>query len=135
MTTEREGGCLCGGVRYRVGAALEMPSYCHCRMCQLSAGAPVMVWATVPERYLAWTRGQPRAYRSSATAERLFCPDCGTQLVFRPLDEEPVRVDINLVTLDDPSGVAPDDHIWTSSRLPWFDTADVLPRHPRDREG
>lgn len=135
MATTREGGCLCGGVRYRVGADIAGRGYCHCRMCQLSAGAPVMVWTDPPGGGITWSKGQPRAYRSSDKAERLFCPDCGTQLAFRPLDEGGERLELNLVTLDDPSGLAPDHHIWTSSRLPWFDTADALPRHPRDRDG
>ena len=35
------GGCLCGRIRYRV---LHVPidaGYCHCRLCQQSAGTPV----------------------------------------------------------------------------------------------
>lgn len=134
-TTEREGGCLCGGVRYRIGATPAGSGYCHCRMCQRSAGAPVMVWADPPGGAIEWTKGRPRTYRSSPEAERLFCPDCGTQLAFHPLDEAPDRLELNVATLDDPSGVSPDHHIWTESRLPWFDTADALPRHPRSREG
>ena len=131
----REGGCLCGGVRYRVEADPADVGYCHCRMCQLSAGAPVMVWGTAPDGASVWTKGRPRAYRSSASAERLFCPDCGTQLAFRPLDEAPDRLELNVVTLDDPSGVPPGHHIWVSSRVPWFETTDRLPRHPEAREG
>lgn len=134
MTTEREGGCLCGAVRYRLTGEPGGAGYCHCRMCQLSAGAPVMVWTDAPAGAFAWTRGEPRAYRSSVGAERLFCPDCGTQLAFRTLDKGANGLELNVVTLDDPSGVAPGYHIWVSSRLPWFDTADELPRHEKARE-
>ena len=132
--TAREGGCLCGEVRYRVdGAAAPFDvAYCHCRMCQRSAGAPVMVWAEVPEGALAWTRGEPRAYRSSPGWERLFCPDCGTQLVFRNHCEG--TFDINVVTLDDPAAASPAYHIWTESRLPWFEIKDELPRHREARD-
>jgi hypothetical protein len=132
MTTQHEGGCLCGKVRYRLTAALGDTAYCHCRMCQRSAGAPVLVWASVPGEALAWTRGQPRAYRSSAKAERLFCPDCGCQLAFLASDE-PDRLDLAVATLDDPSIARPAYHIWTSSRLPWFETGDALPRHAEER--
>ena len=31
---------------------------------------------------------------------------------------------------DDPAAVAPDHHIWTASRIAWFDTKDDLPRYP-----
>ena len=134
-TTEREGGCLCGAVRYRITAEPVGPAYCHCRACQLSAGAPVMVWADAPPGSFAWAKGEPRVYRSSARGERLFCPDCGTQLAFRPLDEAPDRLEVNVVTLDDPSATPPDHHSWVSSRLPWFDTSDSLPRHQEGQDG
>ena len=35
-----EGGCLCGAVRYRATSPVKT-NYCHCRLCQRSAGAPV----------------------------------------------------------------------------------------------
>jgi hypothetical protein len=132
----REGGCLCGEVRYRVaaGAPVTDVAYCHCRMCQRAAGAPVAAWCTVPAAALAWTRGRPRAHRSSERAGRLFCPDCGSQLAFRMLDE-PDRLDLAVASLDRPEEVAPEYHIWVSSRMPWFETRDELPRHRGEREG
>jgi hypothetical protein len=131
--TVREGGCLCGAVRYRIEALPTDIAYCHCRMCQKASGAPVMAWATVPASAFAWTRGRPSPHRSSDRAGRLFCRECGSQLVFRVLSE-PDRLDITVASLDDPTGVTPEYHIWTSSRLPWFDTTDQLPRHVEERE-
>ncbi len=46
--TVREGGCLCGEVRYRIEAEPSDVAYCHCRMCQKTSGAPAMAWGTVP---------------------------------------------------------------------------------------
>jgi hypothetical protein len=57
--TVREGGCLCGAVRYRIEALPTDIAYCHCRMCQKASGAPAMAWATVPASAFAWTRGRP----------------------------------------------------------------------------
>lgn len=48
MTQVHEGGCLCGAVRYRITGEPKSVGYCHCRMCQRAAGAPVVAWATVP---------------------------------------------------------------------------------------
>ena len=129
MKLPLEGGCLCGGVRYRISAELHHAGYCHCRMCQHSAGAPVVAWLTMASDGFAWIKGQPAVYRSSPKAERLFCPRCGTQLVFRDIAE--LRdLDVTLASLDDPEAVRPSYHIWTSSRIGWFDTADDLPRYP-----
>ncbi len=44
------------------------------------------------------------------------------------------RVQIALGSLDDPSLVQPDDHVWVNSKIPWFDVRDVLPRFPESSE-
>jgi hypothetical protein len=124
----REGGCLCGAVRYRLVGEPVVTFYCHCRMCQRAAGAPVVAWATVRAAALAWTGAEPRRHRSSAKAERLFCADCGTPLAAQTL-AEPDLLDLAVATLDDPADAPPERHDWESSRLPWFDTTDDWPRH------
>ena len=129
MKLPLDGGCLCGAVRYRISAAPRDAGYCHCRMCQRSAGAPVLPWLTVASEGFAWIKGEPARYRSSPKAERLFCPTCGTQMVFRE-PAEPHWLDVTLASLDDPAAVRPDHHGWTSSRIAWFDTRDDLPRYP-----
>ena len=129
MNLPLEGGCLCGAVRYRIGAAPDHAGYCHCRMCQRASGAPVVPWLTIASEAFVWTKGEPAAYRSSAKAERLFCGACGTQLVFREFGQSG-ELDVTLASLDNPAAVRPTHHIWTSSRIAWFDTADDLPRYP-----
>jgi hypothetical protein len=131
--TVREGGCLCGEVRYRIETEPTDVAYCHCRMCQKTSGAPAMAWGTVPSSAFQWIKGRPGAYRSSDRAGRLFCPECGSQLVFKVV-AEPEKIDITITSLDDPAGITPDYHIWTSSRMPWFETTDSLPRHVEERE-
>jgi hypothetical protein len=39
-------------------------------------------------------------------------------------------IDVGIATLDDPAAVALSLHIWTESRIAWFETADHLPRYP-----
>jgi hypothetical protein len=129
MKLPLEGGCLCGAVRYRISAEPHHADYCHCRMCQRASGAPVVAWLTVASEAFEWAKGEPAVYRSSPKAERLFCPNCGTQLVFRAV-AEPDHLDVTLASLDDPEAVRPTHHIWTASRIGWFDTADDLPRYP-----
>ena len=56
-------------------------------------------------------------------------PGCGTQLAFRDM-AEPAALDVTLASLDEPAAVRPSHHIWTSSRIAWFEIADDLPRYP-----
>ena len=98
-------------------------------MCQRAHGAPVIAWLTVPFDVFAVTAGKPVAYRSSAKAFRHFCGSCGTPLTWRQADN-PRLVDISIASLDNPEAVAPTMHVWTDSRIPWFETADDLSRYP-----
>lgn len=129
--TSREGGCLCGTVRYRVEGDPTRTNYCHCRMCQRNAGAPVVAWATWPLAAFAIVAGEPGAYRSSERAQRLFCRSCGTPLFWQRVAPPSDSIDIAAASLDEPGTVVPTDHIWTESQLPWFDVRDDLPRKAR----
>lgn len=126
MTKILEGGCLCGAVRYAITGPILRSDWCHCRLCQRSAGAPAVAWTTVAAGDFRFTKGEPRTYASSEKGRRLFCGDCGTQLVF--LDGEADR-DVTIASLDEPTALAPQDHIWTMSQLSWVKLADGLPRH------
>jgi hypothetical protein len=130
MKLPAEGGCLCGAVRYRISGEPRSADYCHCRMCRRAGGAPVVARLTVADAAFAWIKGTPAVYRSSAEAERLFCPVCGTQLALR---DEPDHLDVTLASLDDPEALRPLYHIWTSSRVGWFEIADDLARYQENR--
>jgi len=122
-----QGGCLCENLRYSAqGEPLDV-GYCHCRICQRSTGAPVLAWASFPPAAFAYERGVPSTYRSSSHGQREFCSRCGCQVAYRELDS-PCSVDVNLASLDDPASLTPRSHIFTESRIAWFETSDDLPR-------
>lgn len=119
------GGCQCGAVRYKVSTRPQLAAICHCRMCQKATGSIAWAFFTVPQAALTWTRGVPAAFRSSAAAERGYCPDCGTPLSFVPDGEE--TMDIGIATLDDPAAIEPTAQFWVDTRMPWFDKLADLP--------
>lgn len=127
------GRCACGAIRYELASPPFDAGYCHCRICQLTSGAPVIAFATVPLGDYRIIQGEPVVWRSSNLAERTFCGDCGTPLTIHAT-YQPDTIDFAIATLDDPAGVAPGFHIWTGSRIAWFDTSDRLPRHAAFRE-
>lgn len=119
------GGCQCGGVRYALLAEPTSPSVCHCRMCQKATGSPFLASAVVQARDLAWTRGAPARFRSSAAAERAFCPACGTPLAFIPVGG--TTIEITIASLDQPQRVTPVRQIGTEALLAWVWDLRVLP--------
>ncbi|MFU1479411.1 GFA family protein [Roseovarius sp. C7] len=101
MRGVHEGGCLCGAVRYRVAGALRDVIYCHCSQCRRASGHHVAATACAPED-LSVT-GEPRWHRSSDEAQRGFCPDCGSNLFWKP--DHGGHVSIMAGTLDGPTGL------------------------------
>jgi len=122
------GGCLCGELRYEARKPIDA-AYCHCRLCQRSSGAPVLAWAGFPTASFSYKQSDPKSYQSSPDALRDFCASCGTQIAFRDTNF-PARIDVNIATLDDPSSIEPEYHIWVGSRVPWFNIEDDLPHYP-----
>jgi GNAT superfamily N-acetyltransferase len=122
------GGCFCGALRYRIGAAAREVSHCHCTICRRTSGAPFVTWLTVPSAAFAFTSGTPAELHATPRAHRTFCAACGTALTFQ-LDAQPGIIDVTVGSLDDANAVAPDAHIWTSSQLRWLHIDDDLPRY------
>ena len=127
-----EGGCLCGAVRYRASGETHNSAFCHCDSCKRAAGSPVVAWVTFRPENFAFTRGAPASYRSSPPVERTFCGSCGTPLTYQHASFAD-EIDVTIASLDDPSAIAPADHIWTSERIAWFVIGDRLPQHARSR--
>ena len=126
--TRASGGCLCGGVRYRVHGALRPVCYCHCDMCRRTSGHFVAATAAaaadlelVADGGLAW-------YRSSGHAERGFCSICGASVFWRQDGDE--TISIMAGTLDAPTGLTARAHIFTESAGDYYTIDDGLPQAP-----
>jgi hypothetical protein len=130
MTTSLAGGCLCGAIRYEATSEPLGVVLCHCAYCRRASGAPAVAWFTVPLDDLKVVAGTPTAYASSQGVVRSFCGCCGTQLIFTAAGYLPGLADVTVCSLDEPEKLPYQAHIWTTDRLPWFDTTDSQPRHP-----
>lgn len=126
-----EGGCRCGAVRYEVSGTPKHAILCHCEGCRKSAGAPVVAWAAFAENELKVLQGEVKTFNSSGKTMRSFCGTCGTGLFYRNEEYLPGIVDIQQVTLDDPSVYAPQAHIQTAERIGWMADAHTLPTFER----
>ncbi|WP_114390346.1 GFA family protein [Notoacmeibacter marinus] len=120
------GGCQCGAVRYRVNGKVGETAICHCRMCQKAVGSVIWPFFTVQRDDLEWSRVEPKRWRSSNSAQRGFCPDCGTPLIFEPDGKE--TIDLSIGSLDDPAILAPTHHVWSQNMVRWFDELPKLRR-------
>lgn len=127
-----EGGCLCGGVRFRISGKLGPAGYCHCKECQRASGSTFASNAPVRTGYFAFSAGAELVseYESSPGKYRAFCRRCGSPLYSRR-DEEPELRRIRLGTLDADPERRPLAHVWVSEKAPWYEIGDTLPRYAR----
>ena len=120
-----EGGCACGAVRYRLTSEPLFVHCCHCLNCQRQTGSAFVVNLLIEADRVELLAGEPQpvdAPRDDGTSQRIFrCPNCQIA-VFSEYGRPEVRF-VRAGTLDDPSSVAPDVHIYTKSKVPWV----VLP--------
>lgn len=126
-----EGGCQCGSVRYKVEGEPAHAALCHCGDCRASSGAPVVAWAAFASDHFSVLAGEARAYNSSGSAFRHFCPECGTGLWYVNEEVLPGLVDIQIATLDDPEALPPGAHIQAAEELSWMKGAADLPHFER----
>lgn len=118
----REGGCDCGAVRYRMSADPIIVHCCHCRWCQRETGGAFAINAVVETSALQVT-GETVMVDTPSQSGRgqkiARCPACHVALWSHYPQAGPTLAFVRAGTLDSPSSVTPDVHIYTSTKLPW----------------
>ncbi len=124
-----EGGCLCGAVRYSTDAAPLAIMACENAMCQFLASGNATVNLAFPTEKFTIT-GELSDYVSVADSgnrmHRRFCPACRTPM-FSEAEARPHLIVVRAGTLDDPSDVKPDVHIYTRSKVGWLELPEATP--------
>jgi hypothetical protein len=126
----REGGCSCGAVRYRLASEPLFVHCCHCLNCQRQTGSAFVINLLIETDRLEVLKGEPQpvevARGDEDSAQRIFrCPSCQIA-VFSEYGWTELRF-VRGGTLDDPSTVTPDVHIYTRSKVPWVTLPDDTP--------
>jgi hypothetical protein len=78
----KQGGCLCGAVRFTATPKDSDVGACHCSMCRRWTAGPFMV-LDCADTVKFEDETNLGVYRSSEWAERCFCKKCGTALFYR----------------------------------------------------
>lgn len=122
MTSNSDGGCLCGQVRYRLSAEPFLTAICHCRHCQKQSGSAFSVVAAYPAAAYAQT-GETRIFQdkgdSGKGVARHFCAQCGSPII-SVAEALPEVVIVKAGTLDAFAAVTPAAEVYCDSALGWL---------------
>jgi hypothetical protein len=125
MADRLEGGCSCGSVRYRLTSDPLFVNCCHCLDCQRQTGSAFVINLLIETDRVELKEGDPVVVsvpRGGGKKQKIWrCPDCQVA-VFSQYTSPKIRF-VRGGTLDDPSAIEPDVHIFTRSKVPWV----VLP--------
>lgn len=114
------GYCNCKSVSFEVHDTPQGASMCHCGQCRRQSGG---IWtsAYVADTALTIT-GPVRWFQSSPKARRGFCPNCGSFLFWKAMDED--TTSFALGALESPSGLAIEKHIFVRDKGDYYTIAD-----------
>jgi hypothetical protein len=113
----REGGCVCGAVRYRLTGNPLTFYACHCTRCQTRSGSAFALHMMVLASDLTIVQGVPESAGESGTRKR--CSACATAL-WSEKPRVPRALWLRAGTLDDTRALKPIAHLWTRSAQTWF---------------
>ena len=121
------GGCLCGGVRYRIEGECRHIVCCHCENCRRTHGHiaayTAMPWSAlnlVEEETLRWY------HDASPDTWRGFCERCGASL-FWDMRDGAGRISVAAGSLDHSEGLKTVGHIFTAEAGSYYQIDDGLP--------
>jgi hypothetical protein len=125
----REGGCSCGAVRYRLTSDPLFTHCCHCLNCQRQTGSAFVINLLIEADRVDLLAGVPQQVdvpRDGGRTQRIYrCPTC--QVAVYSDYGRPEVLFVRGGTLDQPSGITPDVHIFTKSKLGWVTLPDSVP--------
>lgn len=122
---QHPGGCLCGHVRFTLTGPLRPVIYCHCNQCRKQTGHYLAATAVDLDRLALEHPGRVSWYSSSPEAMRGFCAQCGSGLFWQADGRDSISVLAG--SLDDPSVLEQDRHIYMRQQGGYYVVCDGLP--------
>jgi hypothetical protein len=120
------GGCLCGGVRFRITRPFRRASHCHCSLCRKHSGTFGLTQGRVARDGFELLQGGDlvRVFRpDGGGAVKAFCSVCGSSLFGGTWPEGP-EVSVRLGSLDGDPGIRPQYHSFVGSKAAWDELPD-----------
>ena len=132
MSDTPTGSCTCGEIRYRLTGEPLFVHCCHCTWCQRESGSAFAVNAMIETSRVELIQGEPMIVDTPTASGRgqliHRCPSCHVALwsTYGRGRPDVIRF-VRVGTLDRPTPLTPDIHIFTSTKQPWVQLPDDTP--------
>ncbi len=116
---QMSGSCLCGAVTYEINGPLRPVIACHCNQCRKQTGHYFAATGTKHEYFQLKSDDTLKWYRSSDTAERGFCSQCGSGLFWRADGSDYIAIGAG--SIDGDTGLKLEGHIFCESAGDYYE--------------
>ena len=121
---------MCGEVRYRLTSEPAVVHCCHCLHCQRQTGSAFVINLVIEADRVELLQGEPVPVEvprepGNGVQTVFRCPAC--QVAVYSIYSSPTYRFVRAGTLDEPSAIEPDVHIFTRSKLPWVTLPEGVP--------
>lgn len=128
MTTNHQGSCLCGQVRYSVHGEFSAFFLCYCTRCQKGTGSAHAANLFAPNARLTWLQGENAVttyLHPNTRHSKSFCQYCGSAL---PTVAQSISsVVVPAGSLDNEVTTAPTARIFVKSCASWAKDLNAVP--------
>jgi hypothetical protein len=139
MTEDRnatlDGGCLCGGVRYRIDGRYRDIICCHCENCRRTHGH-IAAYTALRRSDLTLLNEQTLQWYHDVSPDtwRGFCNRCGASLFWDARDGRQ-RISVAAGSLDDSRDLKIIGHVYVSEAAGYYEIDDGLPSFQAGNSG
>ena len=129
------GGCLCGGVRYRIDGNCRDIICCHCENCRRTHGH-VAAYTALDQSALTLVSAHTLQWFHDASPDtyRGFCNRCGASLFWDARDGGK-RISVAAGSLDDSGSLQTIGHVFVAEAGSYYEISDGLPRYDQGNAG
>ncbi|MBV8977381.1 MAG: GFA family protein [Alphaproteobacteria bacterium] len=131
MSHELSGRCACGAVRYRLTREPIFVHCCHCLDCQRQTGSAFVLNALIESSHVETLCGNPVAVPMPTDSGRPHdvyrCTECQTAM-WSDYGRRKLLFFVRVGTLETPSALKPNVHIFTRSKQPWVGLPPDVPQ-------
>lgn len=119
-----DGGCMCGGVRFRVTESPLLTMACHCTGCQKLTASAYSLSIVVPSSGFTVMRGEPVIGGMHGPHRQLYCSHCKNWVFTQPQGLDFI-VNVRATMLDEHHWYKPYVEVFAAEKLAWASTGAV----------